>query len=104
MSATEKMPILKTNKTIALIVVLAIVAIVIGLMTPLYLQNKINGLYLKYSKLTEEVAFYESDVLKLKLKVNQLSSRERLDEFASRTGLGLYAVPVKVMPEGGKGE
>lgn len=104
MSATEKIPIPKTNKAIALIVVLAVVAIVIGLMTPLYLQNKINGLYLQSNKLDEELAFYETDVLQLKLKINQLSSRERLDEFAEHAELGLYAVPVKVMGEGGKRE
>ena len=104
MSETEKMPVLKTNKTIALIVVLAIVAIVTGFMTPLYLQNKINRLYLEYNKLAEEVSFYESDVLQLKLKMNQLSSRERLEEFAKTAELGLYSVPVKVMGEGGKGE
>lgn len=104
MSLIEKMPILRTNKTIALVVVLAILSIVIGLMTPLYLQNRINGLYSEYNKLTEQIAFYESDVLQLRLKINQLSSRERLDEFATTAGLGLYSVPVKVMGEGGKGE
>ena len=104
MSATEKIPVPKTNRSIFLIVAIVFVLIVVGLMTPLYLQNKINGLYLKSHRLTEELAFYESDVLQLKLKINQLSSLERLAEFAGHAELGLYAVPVKVMSEGGEDE
>ena len=104
MSETVKMPVLKTNKMIALIVVLAAFAIVIGIMTPLYLQNKINALYKEYSRLANETTVLESDILQLKLKVNQYSSLERLRDFAEVAGLGLNAVPVKVMGEGGAGE
>ena len=104
MSETEKMPVLKTNKAIVLIVVLAAIAIVIGLMTPLYLQNRINGLYRKYSSLDNEITFLESDILLLKLKINQYSSLERLRDYAEVAGLGLNAVPVKVLGEGGSGE
>lgn len=104
MSETVKMPVLKTNKMIALIVVLAAFAIVIGIMTPLYLQNKINALYKEYSRLSNETNVLESDILQLKLKVNQYSSLERLREFAKGAGLELNAVPVKVMGEGGAGE
>lgn len=104
MSETVKMPVLKTNKMIALIVVLAAFAIVIGIMTPLYLQNKINALYKEYSRLSNETNVLESDILQLKLKVNQYSSLERLRDFAKAAGLELNAVPVKVMGEGGAGE
>ncbi|MBR4006274.1 cell division protein FtsL [Fibrobacter sp. UWCM] len=104
MSETVKMPVLKTNKMIALIVVLAAFAIVIGIMTPLYLQNKINALYKEYSRLSNETTVLESDILQLKLKVNQYSSLERLRDFAKVAGLELNAVPVKVMGEGGAGE
>jgi len=104
MSVTEKIPIPKSNSAIAVIVVLAMVVILSGLMTPLYLQNRINSLYLTSNRLTEEISFYESDVLQLRLKINQLSSLEKLSGFAEAAGLGLYGVPVKVMDEGGKRE
>ncbi|MBR4915608.1 MAG: hypothetical protein IKZ45_00790 [Fibrobacter sp.] len=104
MSVTDKIPVPKTNKAIVLIVVLAAIAIVIGLMTPLYLQNRINGLYRKYSSLDNEITFLESDILLLKLKINQYSSLERLRDYAEVAGLGLNAVPVKVLGEGGSGE
>ena len=101
MSATEKIPLPKTNKSIVVIVSLAVVAVVSGLMTPLYLQNRINTLYDKFHKLTEEVVFLEGDVLRMELKINQLSTLESLRGYAEQTGLGLNAVPVKIMGEGG---
>ena len=101
MSATEKIPLPRTNKSIVVIVLLAIVAVVSGLMTPLYLQNRINILYAKYHKLTEDVVFLEGDVLRLELKINQLSTLEHLRGYAEQTGLGLNAVPVKIMGKGG---
>lgn len=104
MSAAEKIPLPKTNKAIVVIVSLAIVAVVSGLMTPLYLQNRINRLYSKYSELTEETVFLEGNVLRLELKINQLSTLEQLRVFAEQAGLGLNAVPVKIMSEGGANE
>ena len=104
MSATEKLPIPRTNKAIVLIVVPAAFAIIIGIMTPLYLQNRINALYKEYSRLANEITFLQSDVLQLKLKANQYSTLEHLRVFAEANGLGLNAVPVKVMGEGGSGE
>ncbi len=104
MSATEKIPLPKTNKAIVMIVSIAIVAVVSGLMTPLYLQNRINRLYSKYNALTDEVVFLESDVLRLQLKINQLSTLEQLRDYAEQSGLGLNSVPVKLMGEGGASE
>ena len=104
MSATEKIPVPKSNKAIVVIVLLACVAAVFGLMTPLYLQNRINSLYSKYHTLSEEVVLLEAEVLVQKLKINQLSSLARLQDFADATGLGLNGVPAKVMGEGGSNE
>lgn len=104
MSATEKIPLPKSNKAIVVIVLLACVAVVSGLMTPLYLQNRINSLYAKYNELTDEVVFLESDVLRLQLKINQLSTLEQLRGYAEQSGLGLNSVPVKLMGEGGASE
>ena len=104
MSVTEKIPVPKTNRAITVIVVLAAFVVVLGLMTPLYLQNRINGLYREYSRLANEITFLESDALQLKLKINQYSSLERLRDYAEVAGLGLNTVPVKIMGEGGSGE
>ena len=104
MSVTEKIPVPKTNRAITVIVVLAAFVVVLGLMTPLYLQNRINGLYREYSRLANEITFLESDALQLKLKINQYSSLERLRDYAEVAGLRLNTVPVKIMGEGGSGE
>jgi cell division protein FtsL len=104
MSATEKIPLPKTNKAIVVIVSIAIVAVISGLMTPLYLQNRINRLYAKYNELTDEAVFLESDVLRLELKINQLSTLEHLRGYAEQSGLDLNTVPVKIMGKGGANE
>lgn len=104
MKTIGKIPLPKTNKSIAVIVSLAVVAVISGFMTPLYLQNRINALYSKYQKLTEDVVFLEGDVLRLELRINQLSSLESLRGYAEQTGLGLNAVPEKIMGEGGSYE
>ena len=104
MSATEKIPLPKTNKSIVVIVSLAVVAVVSGLMTPLYLQNRLNSLYGQSRMLERQVTFLQRDALLLELKINQMSSLERLADFADSAGLGLYEVPQKIMVLEGKGE
>ena len=104
MSATEKLPVPKTNRAIYLIVAIVFVLIVVGLMTPLYLQNRVNALYSKSYELSDKIVFMERDLLMLELKINQNSSLERLCSFADSVGLGLNGVPVKVMDGGGSSE
>ena len=104
MSATEKIPVPKTNKAMVIVVLCACVAAACGLMTPIYLQSRIEGLYSKYHALDEEAVLLEAEVLVLEFKINQLSSLAHLQAFADTTGLDLNAVPVKVMGEGGSYE
>ena len=103
MSATDKLPVPKTNRATFLIVAVVFVLIVIGLMTPLYLQNRVNALYSKSYALSSEIVFLKRDILMLDLKINQYSSLEHLCSFADSVGLGLNGVPVKVMDVGGAG-
>lgn len=104
MSATEKLPVPKTNRSIFLIVFIVFVLAVIGLMTPLYLQNRVNALYSKSYELSDKIVFLERDLLMLELKINQFSSLEHLYGFAEKVELGLNGVPVKVMDVGGSSE
>lgn len=104
MSATEKLPVPKTNRSIFLIVFIVFVLAVIGLMTPLYLQNRVNALYSKSYELSDKIVFLERDLLMLELKINQFSSLEHLYGFAEKAELGLNGVPVKVMDVGGSSE
>lgn len=101
MSATEKFPIPKTNKAIFLIVLLVLVVVVAELMTPLYLQNRVNRLYKQSRELEKQIVSLESESLVLELEMNRLSSLERLSAFADSAELGLNVVPVKVMSRGG---
>ena len=104
MSATEKILVPKTNSSVVYIVLLACIAAVFGLMTPLYLQNRAESLYKKYHALAEESVLLEGEVILLEYKINQLSSLSHLQGFADGVGLGLNGVPVKVMGEGGSYE
>ena len=74
------------------------------LMLPLYLQNRLNSLYGQSRMLERQVTFLQRDALLLELKINQMSSLERLADFADSAGLGLYEVPQKIMVLEGKGE
>ena len=73
-------------------------------MLPQYLQNRLNSLYGQSRMLERQVTFLQRDALLLELKINQMSSLERLADFADSAGLGLYEVPQKIMVLEGAGE
>lgn len=104
MRKTEKMRIPTSNWSIFRIVLGVLLLLSLFFMLPLYLQNRLNRLYETSHKLADQVSFLQRDVLLLELKINQLSSLERLAPFADSVGLGLNGVPVKLMITGGSGE
>ena len=118
MSATEKLRVPTSNRSILKIVVVVLLIMVLFFMLPLYLQNRLNSLYETQHKLSQEVTFLQRDALLLELKVtflqrdalllelkiNQLSSLENLGEFAEGAELDLNGVPVKVLMQGGRNE
>jgi cell division protein FtsL len=104
MSATEKLRVPTSNRSILKIVVVVLLIMVLFFMLPLYLQNRLNSLYETQHKLSQEVTFLQRDALLLELKINQLSSLENLGEFAEGAELDLNGVPVKVLMQGGRNE
>jgi cell division protein FtsL len=104
MSGTEKFKVAATNRSIFIIVFCVVLLGALLLMLPLYLQNRLNSLYGQSRMLERQVTFLQRDALLLELKINQMSSLERLDDFADSAGLGLYEVPQKIMVLEGKGE
>jgi cell division protein FtsL len=102
MSNTDKIKAIGTsNRSVVLIVALAVMALALLCMLPLYMQNRINSLYEESHGLQVEIAFLKHDALALELRINQLSSLEKLSKFADSVGLGLNGLPQKVMPIGG---
>lgn len=104
MSATEKFRVPTSNGSIFRIVFCAVLFAIFFFMLPLYLQNRLNSLYEESHKLSEKVVFLQRDALLLELKINQMSSLEKLSVFADSVGLGLNGVPTKVMVMGGANE
>lgn len=104
MSATEKLRVPTSNRSILKIVFAVLLLMVMFFMLPLYLQNRLNSLFETQHKLAQEVTFLQRDALLLELKINQLSSLENLSEFAEQAELDLNTVPVKVMLQGGRNE
>ncbi len=101
MSATDKILVPTSNRSIVKIVLVVLLIMVLFFMLPLYLQNRLNSLYETKHKLSEQVTFLQRDALLLELKINQLSSLENLSDFAAQAELDLNTVPVKVMTQGG---
>jgi cell division protein FtsL len=102
MSKTDKIKAIgASNRSVTLIVAGAVVVLALLCMLPLYMQNRINSLYETAHGLQVEIAFLKHDALALELKINQLSSLEKLSKFADSVGLGLNGLPQKVMPIGG---
>ena len=104
MSGTEKFKVAATNRSIFIIVFCVVLLGALLLMLPLYLQNRLNSLYGQSRMLERQVTFLQRDALLLELKINQMSSLERLSDFADSAGLGLYEVPQKIMVLEGKDE
>ena len=104
MSGTEKFKVAATNRSIFIIVFCVVLLGALLLMLPLYLQNRLNSLYGQSRMLERQVSLLQRDALLLELKINQMSSLERLADFADSAGLGLYEVPQKIMVLEGKGE
>ena len=69
-------------------------------MVPVYMQNRINHLYGNFYGLREKVNLLNREILLQEFEINKLTSLEYLADFAERSGLGLYDVPVKVMVTG----
>lgn len=100
-SATGKMPILNSNRSIFRFVLGGALVAALIFILPIYLQNRMSRLVETSHHLAEEVTFLRRDALLLELKINQLSSLENLSAFADSVGLGLNAVPVKIRVLGG---
>ena len=66
-------------------------------MVPVYMQNRINHLYGNFYGLREKVNLLNREILLQEFEINKLTSLECLADFAERSGLGLYEVPIKVM-------
>ncbi|MBO4830432.1 MULTISPECIES: hypothetical protein [Fibrobacter] len=73
-------------------------------MIPVYMQNRINRLYGTFYGLKEKASLLNREILLKNYEINKLSSINHLSKFAERAGLGLNAVPVKVMITGGTNE
>lgn len=95
------MAIGKSNRMVVEIVIIAVCLLVIVCVVPLYMQNRINSLYEMAHKLQDEATFLKHDVLSQELRINQLSSLEKLSAFADSSELGLYSLPQKIVPVGG---
>lgn len=102
MSKTDKIVAVgMSNRMIVGVVIGTLVFVAMICMLPFYLQNRTNSLYEIAHKLQDETTYLKHDVLVLELRINQLSSLEKLSAFADSTELGLYSVPQKVIPVGG---
>ena len=82
------------------IVFLFVLMITVASMFPVYMQNSINRLYGNYYGLREKVNLLNREILLQEFEINKLTSLEYLADFAERSGLGLYEVPIKVMVTG----
>ena len=86
------------------IVFLFVLMITAACMFPVYMQNRINRLYGTFYGLREKASLLNREILLKNYEINKLSSINHLSKFAERAGLGLNAVPVKVMITGGTNE
>lgn len=104
MSKTDKIRAIgNSNRSIVSIVAFAVVLGAMFCMVPLYLQNRISRLYETEHSLEVESAFLKRDALVLELKINQLSSLEKLSSFAEHAELGLNGLPQKIRLYGSVG-
>lgn len=104
MSALEKIRMSTMNVSITKVVVVAVLIAGFFCILPLYLQNRVNRLYGESHNLSEKVVNLQREAMLMELQINQLSSLENLTEFAEQAGLGLNALPIKVMKMGGTDE
>lgn len=102
MSKTDKIKAIgSSNRSVVSIAVIAVFLVALACMLPLYMQNRSNSLYEAAHKLQVKTSFLKRDVLVLELRINQLSSLEKLSAFADSAELGLNSLPQKVVPVGG---
>lgn len=102
MSKTDKIKAIgNSNRSVVSIAVIAIFLVAFACMLPLYMQNRLNSLYKVAHELQVRSAFLKHDALELELRINKLSSLEKLSSFAESAGLGLNGLPQKVVPMGG---
>ncbi len=72
----------------------------IASMVPVYMQNSIDRLYGTFYGLKEKANLLNREILLKDFEINKLTSIDHLSKFAEHAGLGLNAVPIKVMVTG----
>lgn len=96
MSNENTSPAFYSNRIIVRGFVITVMVAGLLLILPLYMQNRLNRLYVKSHELSVQVGLLERQILLQELEINKYSSLESLSAFAEETGLGLNDVPTKV--------
>lgn len=91
---------LTTGKMI-LLVSLFLLMVLVLFVVPLWLQNRYIELSEKEIRFSNEVIELKTEIIRLELSNNKLTSFENLADFARDHGLDYNIVPVKLMSVGG---
>ena len=89
-----------SNRVIVLGFFGAVIVAGLLLILPLYMQNRLAGLYSKSHELAVQIGLLQRELTLRELEINKLSSLENLSNFAEGAGLSLNAVPTKVRVTG----
>ncbi len=84
-----------------LLVSLFLLMVLVLFVVPLWLQNRYIELSEKEIRFSNEVIELKTEIIRLELSNNKLTSFENLADFARDHGLDYNIVPVKLMSVGG---